>query len=126
MTTAGTPRAANTTRRTPTPEEINRPTHTYGVRPEQHSRKNQLHSAFRTPSREIREAQKTIELAHTWVPYGGVPAELTFQTFGITTRQFVDRLWQAVQATNCSYPVVRDLSPVYPRNGHRAMRLSDS
>ncbi|MBV6763011.1 hypothetical protein [Rhodococcus opacus] len=79
--------------------------------------KKQLPNNLRPQSRDLREAREIIELAHIWAPYGGVPVELTFQTFGMSRRQFVDKLWQAVRDTHCSYPVVRDLTPIYPRNG---------
>ncbi len=62
-----------------------------------------------------REARELITLARQWIPYGGVPAELVFQTFGITEHQFVDRLWAVVQDTCCDPHLVRALSSTYPR-----------
>ncbi len=62
-----------------------------------------------------REARELITLARMWIPYGGVPAALVFQTFGITEHQFVDRLWAAVLDAHCDPHLVRALSSVYPR-----------
>jgi len=61
-----------------------------------------------------REARELITLARQWIPYGGVPAELVFQTFGITEHQFIDRLWTVVQDTRCDPHLVRALSSTYP------------
>lgn len=69
-----------------------------------------------------REARELITLARQWIPYGGVPAELVFQTFGITEHQFVDRLWAVVQDTRCDPHLVRALSSTYPRRrSHRGV-----
>jgi hypothetical protein len=61
------------------------------------------------------EAGELITLARQWLPYGGVPPELIFQTFGITEQQFVDRLWAAVQDARCDTHLVRAFSSIYPR-----------
>ena len=64
-----------------------------------------------------RETGELITLARQWIPYGGVPAELIFQTFGITEHQFVDRLWAAVRDARCDPHLVHALSAIYPRHG---------
>ena len=62
-----------------------------------------------------REAIELVTLARQWIPYGGVPPELIFQTFGITEEQFADRLWAAVRDAHCDPHLVRAFSSIYPR-----------
>ncbi|MEU1999871.1 hypothetical protein ACH47B_01530 [Rhodococcus sp. NPDC019627] len=61
-----------------------------------------------------REVGELITLARQWLPYGRVPPELIFQTFGITEQQFVDRLWVAVQDARCDTHLVRAFASIYP------------
>jgi len=60
------------------------------------------------------EAEELIRFAHIWAPYGGAPAEEIFPQFGITTTEFVARLWHAIGETRCDPALVQQLSVVYP------------
>ncbi|QDQ95387.1 hypothetical protein FND50_34825 [Rhodococcus sp. WB9] len=50
-----------------------------------------------------------------WAPYGGATEEILIH-FGMTTRRFIERLWQVVPESNCRQDEIRSLSSAYPRN----------
>jgi len=68
------------------------------------------------------EAERLIEFASMWAPYGGVPEEEVLVHFGMTTHQFIERLWQFIPESNCDQEEIRSLASAYPHN----RRTSDS
>jgi hypothetical protein len=62
-----------------------------------------------------REIGEIVELARIWAPYGGAPADVVFQSFGISLNQFAARLWDAVYRLGCDSSLMSELDAVYPR-----------
>lgn len=60
------------------------------------------------------EADEIIYFAHIWAPYGGAPAADTFETFGLTRRHFIEKLWRTVEVVGCDPSIVRQLALAYP------------
>lgn len=60
------------------------------------------------------EAERLIEFASMWAPYGGVPEEEVLVRFGMTTHQFIERLWQFIPESNCDQEEIRNLASAYP------------
>ncbi|RYE40373.1 MAG: hypothetical protein EOP24_41065 [Hyphomicrobiales bacterium] len=63
-----------------------------------------------------REAELLIEFARMWAPYGGAAEEEILVNFGMTTRRFVERLWQVVRESHCDQEEIRNLSSAYPHH----------
>lgn len=60
------------------------------------------------------EAERVIEFANTWAPYGGAAEEEILVLFGMTTRRFIERLWEILPESNCSQDEIRNLAIAYP------------
>lgn len=60
------------------------------------------------------EAEHLIEFAMMWTPFGGAAEEEILVRFGMTTRRFIERLWQVVPESNCSQDEIRILASAYP------------
>jgi hypothetical protein len=60
------------------------------------------------------EVELLIEFACKWAPYGGATEEEILVNFGMTTRRFVERLWQVVPESNCDQEAIRGLASAYP------------
>lgn len=60
------------------------------------------------------EADRLIEFASMWAPYGGAPEEEILVHFGMTTHQFIERLWQFIPESNCDQEEIRSLASAYP------------
>lgn len=61
------------------------------------------------------EANLHIEFASMWVPYGGANEEEILVRFGMTTGEFIGRLWHLVPESSCDQEEIRRLASVYPR-----------
>lgn len=61
------------------------------------------------------EAEHLLEFAVSWAPFGGAPEEEILVHFGMTTRRFIERLWQVIAESNCVQGEIRILSSAYPR-----------
>ncbi|RYF57726.1 MAG: hypothetical protein EOO27_14680 [Comamonadaceae bacterium] len=61
------------------------------------------------------EAERLIDFASLWAPYGGPSEEEILVEFGMTASRFVERLWQVVSESNCLQDEMRRLALVYPR-----------
>lgn len=72
------------------------------------------------------EAELHIEFASMWAPYGGATEEEILVRFGMTTREFVERLWQIVPESSCDQDEIRNLASAYPYqpqlNGSHSLR----
>jgi len=62
------------------------------------------------------EVEHLIEFAVRWAPYGGATEEEILVHFGMTTRRFIERLWQVIPESNCVQGEIRILSSAYPRH----------
>ncbi len=69
-----------------------------------------------------REAELLIEFAGMWAPYGGAAEEEILAHFGMTTRRFIERLWQVIPESNCDQEEIRSLASAYP--DHRRTNAS--
>nr|WP_257226581.1 hypothetical protein [Rhodococcus opacus] len=61
------------------------------------------------------EAEHLIEYAITWAPFGGATEEEILVRFGMTTRRFIERLWEVIPESNCAQDEISTLASVYPR-----------
>lgn len=66
-----------------------------------------------TRSRADREAEEIVRFAVIWAPFGGPPGMETFVQFGVTGREFVDKLRQSILQARCDPHVSRWLARVY-------------
>ena len=74
------------------------------------------------------EADRLIEFASMWAPFGGATEEEILVNFGMTTRRFIERLWQVVPESNCVPDEIRRLANAYPRHrrtGEPAAQVAD-
>lgn len=62
------------------------------------------------------EAERLIEFASMWAPYGGAAEAEILVQFGMTTHRFIERLWQVIPESNCEQDEIRKLARAYPRN----------
>ncbi|MHA4854773.1 hypothetical protein L1080_035430 [Rhodococcus sp. MSC1_016] len=60
------------------------------------------------------EAERLIEFASIWAPFGGATEEEIFVHFGMTMRRFIERLRQVISESNCVQDEIRILESVYP------------
>ncbi|PBC47469.1 hypothetical protein CJ177_41610 [Rhodococcus sp. ACPA1] len=60
------------------------------------------------------DVEQLIEFAIRWAPFGGATEEEIFVHFGITTRRFIERLWQVVPESDCVPDEIRRLASAYP------------
>ncbi|PBC51917.1 hypothetical protein CJ179_00410 [Rhodococcus sp. ACS1] len=74
----------------------------------------------RTPNHPDPEADRLIEFAVIWAPFGGATEEDILVNFGMTTRRFIERLWQVIPESNCVQDEIRSLANAYPH--HRRHR----
>lgn len=65
------------------------------------------------------EAAEIIRFALIWAPYGGVPADEALQRFGMSTRRFIERLWQAAEEAGCDLQITNQFARIYPRHNSR-------
>ena len=70
------------------------------------------------------EAEHLIEFASRWAPFGGAPEEEILVHFGMTTRRFVERLWQVIPESNGLQDEIRILARIYPHPVESAARTS--
>ncbi|QSE80799.1 hypothetical protein [Rhodococcus koreensis] len=95
--------------------ELNRQVRRYATERRRDIRRRRIRPSIDRQAR-ARESSDIIALARIWIPYGGVPAELIFERFGIVEHDFLERLWKAAETTGCASDLVRELSSVYPRH----------
>ncbi|PQP23488.1 hypothetical protein C5613_18215 [Rhodococcus opacus] len=65
------------------------------------------------------EAEHLIEFAITWAPFGGATEEEILVRFGMTTRRFIERLWEVIPESNCAQNEISTLEDTYPRGSAR-------
>ncbi|MDI9979598.1 hypothetical protein QM841_39635 [Rhodococcus sp. IEGM 1307] len=68
------------------------------------------------------EAELLLEFASMWTPFGGATDEEILVRFGMTMRQFIERLWQVLPESSCDQGEIRRLADAYPH--HRSMHGS--
>jgi hypothetical protein len=68
------------------------------------------------------EAERLIEFASKWAPFGGATEEEILVHFGMTMGRFIERLWQVVPESGCAQDELRILAGVYPHPGESAAR----
>ena len=61
------------------------------------------------------EAERLIEFASRWAPFGGAPAEEILVHFGMTMRRFIERLWQVIPESNCAQDEILIRARIYPQ-----------
>ncbi|MDT2006075.1 hypothetical protein FXW78_17725 [Rhodococcus opacus] len=59
------------------------------------------------------EVERLIEFAIMWAPFGGATEEEILVRFGMTTRRFIERLWQVIPESNCTQDEIRILASAY-------------
>lgn len=64
------------------------------------------------------EAERLIEFAGMWAPYGGAAKEDIFINFGMTVHRFVERLWQVIPESTCEHDEIYSLACAYPHQAH--------
>ncbi len=79
-----------------------------------HSRRAAWDEADRKRAHPDIEAERLIEFACKWAPYGGASAEEILVTFGMTRPRFIERLWQVIPKSNCAQDQIHNLARVYP------------
>jgi hypothetical protein len=72
--------------------------------------------ANRTRNHPDIEAERLIDFASMWAPYGGATEEEILVQFGMTRRRFIERLWQVIPESNCVQDEVRSLASAYPHD----------
>nr|WP_081437572.1 hypothetical protein [Rhodococcus jostii] len=86
---------------------------------EYRQRRQRRPAAWDEPQRKRKypdtEAERLIEFAGMWAPYGGAPEEEILVHFGMTTHRFIERLWQVIAQSNCGHDEIRSLAGAYPR-----------
>ena len=70
----------------------------------------------RTRKHRDTEAERLIEFARMWAPYGGATEDEILVHFGMTTHRFTERLWQLIPESSCTHDEVRLLASAYPRH----------
>lgn len=68
------------------------------------------------------EAERLIELARKWAPYGGISEEETLVHFGMTAHRFIERLWEIIPESTCTQDEIRSLAKAYLR--HRPTNIT--
>lgn len=59
------------------------------------------------------EAERLIEVASTWAPFGGIPEEETLVQFGMTVHRFIERLCQVIPESKCTEDEILYLTGIY-------------
>ncbi|MHA4853687.1 MULTISPECIES: hypothetical protein [unclassified Rhodococcus (in: high G+C Gram-positive bacteria)] len=77
-------------------------------------RRAALLAANRTRNHRDIEAERLIEFAIKWAPYGGATEEEILVQFGMTRCRFIERLWQVVPESNCVDDEMSCLASAYP------------
>nr|WP_280781108.1 hypothetical protein [Rhodococcus opacus] len=68
----------------------------------------------RTCKHRDTEAERLIEFASMWAPYGGPSEEEILVHFGMSRLRFIERLWQVIPDSNCDQGEIRSLASTYP------------
>ena len=89
-----------------------------------HRRRAAWMEANRKRNHPDTEAERLIEFASRWAPFGGAPAEEILVHFGMTMRRFIERLWQVIPESNGLQDEIRILARIYPHPVESAARTS--
>nr|WP_083849837.1 hypothetical protein [Rhodococcus sp. JVH1] len=81
-----------------------------------HRRRSSWIEANRKRKHPDNEVERLIEFAIRWAPFGGATDEEILVHFGMTTRRFIERLWQVIPESNCAQSEVRILASAYPHH----------
>jgi len=79
----------------------------------------------RTRKHRDTEAERLIEFASMWAPYGGPDEEEILVHFGMSRLRFIERLWQVIPDSHCAQEEIRSLAGTYPAppaNGRSSSR----
>ena len=68
----------------------------------------------RTRKHRDTEAERLIEFAIKWAPYGGANEEEILVHFGMSRLRFIERLWQVLPQSNCAQDEICSLAGTYP------------
>ncbi|MDH6293293.1 hypothetical protein [Rhodococcus opacus] len=79
-----------------------------------HRRRAAWSEANRKRKHPDAEVEHLIEFAVRWAPFGGATEEEILVHFGMTTRRFIERLWQVIAESYCVQDEVRILASAYP------------
>ncbi|MGV9866595.1 hypothetical protein [Rhodococcus koreensis] len=60
------------------------------------------------------EAEHLIDFASMWASFGGAPEAEVLVHFGMTTPQFIERLWQVIPESSCTRDEISALTSAYP------------
>lgn len=60
------------------------------------------------------EAERLIDFARRWAPFGGPSEEDVLVHFGMTSRRFIERLWQVLPESNGIQDEMHLLASAYP------------
>ena len=63
------------------------------------------------------EVEHLIDFAMRWAPFRGATEDEVLVHFGMTTIQFIERLWQVIPESNCAHDEIRILAIAYPPHG---------
>ena len=82
----------------------------------------------RTRKHRDTEAERLIEFASMWAPYGGPDEEEILVRFGMSRLRFIERLWQVLPDSNCAQGEIRSLASTYstPPSNERSSSCSVS
>ncbi|WAM19921.1 hypothetical protein OYT95_40495 (plasmid) [Rhodococcus sp. JS3073] len=69
----------------------------------------------RKPKHPDTESERLLDFASIWAPYGGATEEEILVHFGMTTRRFIERLWQIIPESNCAQEEIHSLANAYPQ-----------
>ena len=81
-----------------------------------HRRRAVWIEAHRMRNHPDTEVEHLIEFAIRWAPFGGATEEEVLVHFGMTTRRFIERLWQVIPESNCVQDEIRILASAYPHH----------
>ncbi|MGW5151502.1 hypothetical protein [Rhodococcus koreensis] len=79
-----------------------------------HRRRTAWIEANRKRNHPDAEAERLIEFASMWAPFGGATEEEILVHFGMTTHRFLERLWQVIAESECAEEEVVGLARIYP------------
>ncbi|REE73109.1 hypothetical protein C8E05_2510 [Rhodococcus wratislaviensis] len=61
-----------------------------------------------------KEAERILQFARVWAPFGGAPDEEVFVRFGISRTLFPERLWQVIVESGCDAVAADQFRKAYP------------
>lgn len=68
------------------------------------------------------DAERLIEFASMWAPYGGPTEEEILVHFGMSRSRFIECLWQVILESNCAQEEIHSLTSAYPHTSATGQR----